>query len=88
MELIPMIKNGFLRFNRDHRLLLEQLLGFPKLTKDDGPDALQQAVTLIVKGPAMDPFLIGTDSQSRYNYNMEDEFDSFYGGSGQRLFYS
>jgi predicted phage terminase large subunit-like protein len=42
----PLVENGFLRFNRSHRLLLEQLEQFPGGTYDDLPDALAGAVEL------------------------------------------
>ncbi|AUM67400.1 hypothetical protein C0R09_18690 [Brevibacillus laterosporus] len=42
----PLVENGFLRFNRDHRLLSEQLEHFPGATHDDLPDALAGAVDI------------------------------------------
>ena len=38
------ISQGLLVFNRAHRLLLDQLRGFPLAQYDDGPDALEMAV--------------------------------------------
>lgn len=43
-SLEPLIESGFLRFNRSHRLLLEQMEQFPSGTHDDLPDALAGAV--------------------------------------------
>lgn len=40
----PLIESGYLRFNRSHRLLLEQLEQFPSGTHDDLPDALAGAI--------------------------------------------
>lgn len=42
----PLVENGFLRFNRSHRLLNEQLEQFPGGTYDDLPDALAGATDL------------------------------------------
>ena len=46
-NLQPFIATGKLRFARPQRLLLEQLQAFPKGAHDDGPDALEMAVSLI-----------------------------------------
>jgi predicted phage terminase large subunit-like protein len=46
----PDIKNGYLRFDPSHTLLLQQLEQFPMGRHDDGPDALQGAVALCKKG--------------------------------------
>jgi predicted phage terminase large subunit-like protein len=43
-SLEPLIESGFLRFNRSHRLLFEQMEQFPSGTHDDLPDALAGAV--------------------------------------------
>lgn len=45
-SLQPVIKNKYLKFNREHRALLKQLHEFPMGRNDDGPDALQMAVQL------------------------------------------
>jgi predicted phage terminase large subunit-like protein len=39
-------RTGGLRFNRNHRLLIDQLCSFPMGAYDDGPDALQLALNL------------------------------------------
>lgn len=39
----PDIKNKYIKFNRRHKRLLEQLLQFPMAAHDDGPDALEGA---------------------------------------------
>jgi len=45
-RLQPDIKNKYLRFAKGlPRVFLEQLEGFPKAKKDDGPDALEMAVS-------------------------------------------
>lgn len=64
--LVPYIKNGYIKFNREHRLLLEQLLGFPKLRHDDGPDCLEMAVRMVTHGPSFDPMLAGTAPRDEY----------------------
>lgn len=42
----PVIKNKYLKFNREHKTLIKQLTEFPMGKNDDGPDALQMAVQL------------------------------------------
>lgn len=39
----PDVKNKYIKFNRRHKRLLEQLLQFPMAAHDDGPDALEGA---------------------------------------------
>ena len=41
-----MVKNKYLKFNRDHKALLRQMEEFPMGRNDDGPDGLQMAVAL------------------------------------------
>ncbi|WP_405153137.1 phage terminase large subunit [Paenibacillus sp. FSL K6-0108] len=43
-SLEPLIESGFLRFNKSHRLLHEQMEQFPSGTHDDLPDSLAGAV--------------------------------------------
>lgn len=83
--MLPYIKNGYVRFNKDHKLLLEQLLGFPKLRHDDGPDSLEMAVRMIAQGPAMEPMLSGTSPQVRRS---DDDDDDDLPGFRQTHFYS
>lgn len=45
-SLAPYIKQGLIRFDPGHRLLLEQLQEYPKSAHDDGPDALHMAFNL------------------------------------------
>ena len=47
----PLIASGQLLFSRKHTTLLEQLRQFPLGAHDDGPDALEMAVTEAVEGP-------------------------------------
>ena len=42
----PDIKNKYIKFNREHKRLLEQLRFFPMGDHDDGPDALEGARSL------------------------------------------
>lgn len=51
-SLQPVIKNKYLKFNREHKALLNQLKEFPMGRDDDGPDGLQMAVAVAqaVKG--------------------------------------
>jgi len=44
-SLESLVSSGKLRFSRRHKLLLEQLRQFPLGAHDDGPDALEMAVT-------------------------------------------
>ena len=46
----PDVKNKYIKFNRRHKRLLEQLLQFPMGAHDDGPDALEGCRTLAKKG--------------------------------------
>jgi predicted phage terminase large subunit-like protein len=48
-ELQTLTKNGLLHFNQDQKLLLEQMRDFPQGKHDDGPDALEMAVSLSEK---------------------------------------
>ena len=45
----PDIKNKYIKFNRRHMRLLEQLVQFPMGAHDDGPDALEGCRTLAKK---------------------------------------
>jgi predicted phage terminase large subunit-like protein len=38
------VSQGLIRFNRGHRLLINQLIQFPLAKNDDGPDALEMAM--------------------------------------------
>jgi len=46
----PWIKNGWIRFRRNMRTLLEQLRHYPMADHDDGPDALEQLKSMIESG--------------------------------------
>jgi predicted phage terminase large subunit-like protein len=75
-SLIPYIKNGYIKFNREHKLLMSQILGFPKLRHDDGPDALEMAVRLVTHGPSSGSMQTGIAVQERRKYDDEDDLDS------------
>lgn len=45
----PYIKNGYIKFNRDDKTLLQQLEYFPLAKYDDGADALEMAIKLAVQ---------------------------------------
>ncbi|MEO0588132.1 MAG: phage terminase large subunit, partial [Planctomycetota bacterium] len=47
----PVVMQGKLRFNRAHTVLLEQLRQFPLAAHDDGPDALEMAVSYRPRRP-------------------------------------
>lgn len=46
-SLQPLVKNGTIKFRREQQKLIEQLVNFPSAANDDGPDALELAVSLI-----------------------------------------
>lgn len=46
LSLQPLIKNGYIKFSRRHKTLIQQLTEYPMGRNDDGPDALQMAVEL------------------------------------------
>lgn len=52
-SLQPDIKNGRVKFRREHKKLIEQLVNFPSADHDDGPDALEGAITLLGKKSAI-----------------------------------
>lgn len=45
-SLQPLIKNKYIKFNREHKTLLKQLKEFPMGKNDDAPDGLQMMVQL------------------------------------------
>ena len=45
----PDVKNKYIKFNRRHKRLLEQLTQFPMGAHDDGPDALEGACSIAKK---------------------------------------
>lgn len=45
-SLQPLIKNKYIKFNREHKTLLKQMEEFPMGRNDDAPDGLQMAVQL------------------------------------------
>lgn len=45
-SLQPFVKNGYLKFSKRHKALLDQMLKYPMGKNDDTPDALQMAVAL------------------------------------------
>jgi predicted phage terminase large subunit-like protein len=52
-SLQPDVKNGRVKFRRDQQRLIEQLVNFPFADHDDGPDALQGAVSLVGRKSAV-----------------------------------
>lgn len=54
-SLEPWVASGRLRFSRRHAVLLEQLRQFPLGAHDDGPDALEMAVSIAIdSGPRLE----------------------------------
>ena len=54
-SLQPDIRNGYILFQKNQTLLLQQLSEFPLGAHDDGPDALEGARSLWRKGSAPAP---------------------------------
>lgn len=55
-SLQPDIKSGRIKFKRDQQKLIEQLVNFPSASHDDGPDALEGALSLLGKRSAIADF--------------------------------
>lgn len=55
-SLQPDIKNGRIKFRRDQQRLIEQLINFPSAAHDDGPDALEGAMSMVGKRSAVADF--------------------------------
>lgn len=55
-SLQPDIKNGRVKFKRDQQRLIEQLINFPSADHDDGPDALEGAMSLVGKRSSVADF--------------------------------
>ena len=51
-SLQPLISSGTLRLSRRHNTLVDQLRYFPLGAHDDGPDALEMAVSAAGQGPS------------------------------------
>lgn len=45
----PDVKNHYIKFNKKHKRLLEQMFHFPMGAHDDGPDALEGCRTIAKK---------------------------------------
>lgn len=45
-SLQPLIKNRYIKFNRNHKQLLKQLMEYPMGRNDDAPDGLEMAVSV------------------------------------------
>jgi predicted phage terminase large subunit-like protein len=75
-SLIPYIKNGYVKFNREHRLLMEQLLGFPKLRHDDACDCLEMAVRMVSRNFSDgEPIITGTYPTNKHHRYSSDDYD-------------
>ncbi len=48
-SLQPFVKNGYIKFSRKHKTLLEQMTTYPMGKNDDAPDGLQMAVKLALE---------------------------------------
>ena len=55
-SLQPDIKNGRIKFRRSQGKLIEQLINFPSADHDDGPDALELAMSLFGSGSSIAQF--------------------------------
>lgn len=45
-SLQPFVKNGYIKFSRRHKTLLQQMMEYPMARNDDGPDGLEMVVKL------------------------------------------
>ena len=45
-SLQPFVKNGYIKFSKKHKTLIDQMLKYPMGKNDDAPDALQMVVAL------------------------------------------
>lgn len=54
----PDIKNKYIKLNRRHKTLIEQLTHFPMAAHDDGPDALEGCRTIAKKAVQLDSHLL------------------------------
>lgn len=52
-SLQPDIKNGRVKFRRDQKVLIDQLVNFPSADHDDGPDALEGAIGMLGRRSAI-----------------------------------
>lgn len=56
-SLQPDVKNARVKFRRDQQKLIEQLVNFPSADHDDGPDALEGAITLLGRRSALADYI-------------------------------
>lgn len=56
-SLQPAIKSGRVKFRRSQQDLIEQLVNFPSAAHDDGPDALEGAMTMIASRSGYSDYL-------------------------------
>lgn len=72
--LVPIIKNGYVKFNRSQNRLIDELRHFPK-GSDDGADALKSGIDLIYPTGTNKPMgFCYTSLQDKFNYRKELEF--------------
>ena len=45
-SLQPFVKNGYIKFSKKHKALLQQMKEYPMARNDDAPDGLQMALQL------------------------------------------
>lgn len=65
----PTVNNGYVLFNKDQAMLVEQLENWPKASHDDGPDGLEMGLSTILKMSFMPVYA----SWSESNLFDEDE---------------
>jgi len=49
----PTVNNGYVKFHRNQRVLIDQLENWPKAAHDDGPDALEMALSVLQGAKSM-----------------------------------
>lgn len=74
-SLQPDIKNGRIRFRRDQQELITQLVNFPSATHDDGPDALEGAMSLAGKRSAIADYY--REATNQYGKPTTENFTNF-----------
>lgn len=73
----PTVNNGYVKLNKSQGLLIEQLENWPKSAHDDGPDALEMALTLVTRmsvAPIHDTTLTSYDDIMQEDYYYDSVF--------------
>jgi len=63
----PTINNGYVKFSKSQRLLVEQLENWPKAAHDDGPDALEMVISALLGSCSMLIYGAWSDKENTFN---------------------